>query len=126
MRDYNKEAEAVCKLLGGYKWDIEVRLSNPLQYLVRIHFKFCSPNDYDMQSGMWRALVEDTENRVKGTKMTDEELDKMLEDLFENEEYLSRLADQLADLEDSKIHILTKIDHVTGLIRQTRDRLRSA
>lgn len=115
-RDYEKEAEAVAKSLNAVDWEID------RQY---VHFFVVEPcggevRSFDMDSAGWEKSVR----KATEVKMTDEELDAMLEELYQNEVFLEDMNERLTELTGSRDRTIEVINEVERRIKETRDRLK--
>ena len=124
MRDYNKEAEAVCKMLGAKHWNV-CRAYDPFEgwNLVTIVTDSQS-HTYNLDGPVWMDLLA----RVKKEedKMSNDELDDLLEELYSSEEFLVEMEHRLEELRGSQERTIEVIEEVERRIKVIRDKLRGA
>lgn len=125
MRDYNKEAEAVCKMLGANRWSV-CRAYDPLEgwNLVTIVTDSQS-HTYNLDSPVWWDLVKQATEKEQ-EKMTNDELDDLLEELYSSEEFLVEMEHRLEELRGSQERTIEVIEEVERRIKVIRDKLRGA
>ena len=124
MRDYNKEAEAVCKMRGASKWEMRVYLTGLPERYTELRLNDEAFEVYEMDSTYWMDLVKQATQKEE--KMTNDELDDLLEELYSSEEFLVEMEHRLEELRGSQERTIEVIEEVERRIKVIRDKLRGA
>ena len=124
MRDYNKEAEAVCKMLGANRWSV-CRAYDPLEGWNLISMSIGSEERViNLDGPVWMDLLARVKKEEE--KMTNDELDDLLEELYSSEEFLVEMEHRLEELRGSQERTIEVIEEVERRIKVIRDKLRGA
>ena len=124
MRDYNKEAEAVCKMLGAWHWRID-RAFDRYEGWNLISMSIGSEERViNLDGPNWMDLLARV--KEKEEKMSDDELDDLLEELYSSEEFLVEMEHRLEELRGSQERTIEVIEEVERRVRVIRDKLRGA
>lgn len=124
MRDYNKEAEAVCKMLGANRWSV-CRAYDPLEGWNLISMSIGSEERViNLDGPVWMDLLARVKKEEE--KMTNDELDDLLEDLESKQRFLVEMEYKLEELRGSQERAIEVIEEVERRIKVIRDKLRGA
>ena len=124
MRDYNKEAEAVCKMRGASKWEMRVYLTGLPERYTELWLNDEAFEVYEMDSTYWMDLVKQATQKEE--KTTNDELDDLLEDLESKQRFLVEMEYKLEELRGSQERTIEVIEEVERRVREVRDKLRGA
>lgn len=124
MRDYNKEAEAVCKMLEAWHWRID-RAFDRYEGWNLISMSIGSEERViNLDGPVWMDLLARVKKEEE--KMTNDELDDLLEELYSSEEFLVEMEHRLEELRGSQERTIEVIEEVERRIKVIRDKLRGA